>query len=223
MLLDDRADARRVAIATHEHAPVRQLVHRADREPTTPVEEAPLVVRELGEVLRAVAVDARVQHEVVAARDDHQRVELQVLARERRRRGYPASPRSGARATGPACRGRTAGPRACEICRGPVIPGNLSGLAPYKGVRAEQLSTVSVSTAGATVVSHSGAPATWSRSTDASVSGSLARQTGAVDGEHDLVADRDLDHLDPRREMVVRRQRGADDRALDWRAAPDRR
>ncbi len=69
-------------VAAHERTPVRQLGHRSYGEPPAPVEEQPLLVRQLLEDSRVVAGDAAVKHQIVTPRDDHQRIELQVLARD---------------------------------------------------------------------------------------------------------------------------------------------
>jgi hypothetical protein len=70
-----------IALAAHDHAPVRQLVHRPDGQPDTPIEELALLIGQVLPHARRVIEDAAVQLNVLAAREDLQRVELQVLHR----------------------------------------------------------------------------------------------------------------------------------------------
>ena len=85
MLAGHAANARvaivAIALAAHDHAPVRQLVHRSDGQPATPVEELALLVGQLFPHAGRVVEHAAVQRDVLAASDDLQRVELQVLHR----------------------------------------------------------------------------------------------------------------------------------------------
>ena len=82
--LGDLCHPRIVAVAAHQHPPVRELFHRPDREPAAPVEELPFAVRQVVEEVGPVTGDTGVQHQVVTAGDDHQRVELHVLGRDHR-------------------------------------------------------------------------------------------------------------------------------------------
>jgi len=59
----------------------RQLVHRPDGQPATPVKELTLLIGQVFPHARRVSEDAAVQGNVLAAREDVQRVELQVLHR----------------------------------------------------------------------------------------------------------------------------------------------
>jgi len=73
-----------VAFARHHDAPVRQLVHRAERQPTAPVEEPALAVSQLLPAARCVVKHAAVKLDVVAAGHDLERIKLQVLHRPQR-------------------------------------------------------------------------------------------------------------------------------------------
>ncbi len=70
-----------IALAAHDHVPVRQLVHRPDGQPATPVKELALLIGQVFPEARRVIEDAAVQLNVLAASEDAQRVELQVLHR----------------------------------------------------------------------------------------------------------------------------------------------
>ena len=70
-----------LTLATHDHAPVGQLVHRAGGQPAAPVEEAALLIGQLLPLAGPIREDAAVERDVVAAGDDLQRVELQVFHR----------------------------------------------------------------------------------------------------------------------------------------------
>ncbi len=70
-----------LALAAHDHAPVRQLVHRPDGQPAAPVEELALLIGQLFPHAGRVVEDTAVQLDVLAAGDDLQRVELQILHR----------------------------------------------------------------------------------------------------------------------------------------------
>ena len=93
-LLDGRSVLRRdlrpipvVPLAAHEHPPVGELLHRADGQPAAPVEEPPLAVGQPRPVVLAVVQHAGVEHQVLGAGDQHERVELEVLHRAHRLRG----------------------------------------------------------------------------------------------------------------------------------------
>ena len=68
-----------IALAAHDHAPVRQFVHWADGQPASPVKELALLIGWAFPHAGRVIEDAAVQLNVLAARDDVQRIELQVL------------------------------------------------------------------------------------------------------------------------------------------------
>src|SRR3990172_937161 len=68
-----------IAFMAHYYAPVRQLVHRAHRQPAAPVEEFALLVSGSLPHSGFVIQYAAVQSEVVAAGDDLQRVNWHVL------------------------------------------------------------------------------------------------------------------------------------------------
>jgi hypothetical protein len=70
-----------LALAAHDHAKVGQLVHRPDGQPAPPVKELALLIGQVFPHARRVSEDAAVQLNVLAAREDVQRVELQVLHR----------------------------------------------------------------------------------------------------------------------------------------------
>ena len=70
---------RLVELAAHEDAPVRQLVHRPDREPAAPVEELALLVGERRPVALSVVEHTGVEDQVVGAREEHERIELELL------------------------------------------------------------------------------------------------------------------------------------------------
>src|SRR5215212_10928281 len=73
-----------VTLAMHDYAPVRQFVHRPDGQPPTPVEEFALLVGHLLPQVGCVIEYSAVERDVVAARDQLQRVQLQVLHRAHR-------------------------------------------------------------------------------------------------------------------------------------------
>ena len=68
-----------IALAAHHHAPVRQLVHRPHGQPAAPVKELALLIGQLFPQARRVIEDAAAQRDVLAARENLQRVQLQVL------------------------------------------------------------------------------------------------------------------------------------------------
>ena len=70
-----------ITLAMHDHAPMRQFVHRPDRQPAAPVEELALLISQRFPQAWCVLEHTAVQRNVVAARDDLQWVELQVLHR----------------------------------------------------------------------------------------------------------------------------------------------
>ncbi len=84
-------------VAIHQHAPVRQFLHRPHGQPAAPIEKRAIGKRQLVEDFRLIRADAAVQHQIVTASDDHERVELYVFARRHRRCGpgltAPAPPR----------------------------------------------------------------------------------------------------------------------------------
>jgi hypothetical protein len=75
---------RAIALTAHDHAPVRQFLHGSDGQPAAPVEEFALVVGQLFPQTRRVIENTAVQQDVLTARNDLQRVELQVLDRAHR-------------------------------------------------------------------------------------------------------------------------------------------
>ena len=77
-----------VPLAAHEHPPVGELLHRADGQPAAPVEEPPLAVGQPRPVVLAVVQHAGVEHQVLGAGDQHERVELEVAPS----RASPARP-----------------------------------------------------------------------------------------------------------------------------------
>src|SRR5579871_5589860 len=77
--VDARVAIAAIAFAAHEHAPVWQLIHGPHGQPATPVKELTLLIGQVFPLTRPVIEDAAVQRNVLAARDDLQRVELQVL------------------------------------------------------------------------------------------------------------------------------------------------
>ena len=70
-----------VALPAHDHAPMWQLVHRPGSQPAPPIEELALLVGHFLPLGRHVIEHPAVQRDVVAARNDLQRVQLQVLYR----------------------------------------------------------------------------------------------------------------------------------------------
>ena len=70
---------RLVELAAHEDAPVRQLVHRPDREPAAPVEELALLVGQRRPVVLSVVEHAGVEDQVMGAREEDERIELELL------------------------------------------------------------------------------------------------------------------------------------------------
>ena len=66
-------------LASHQAAPMRQLVHRPHGQPPTPVKELPVSVSQLFPELWGVVHNPAVQLEILAAGHDLQRIKLQVL------------------------------------------------------------------------------------------------------------------------------------------------
>src|SRR3990172_8643975 len=80
MLAGQTANPRVVlALTAHDHAPEWQLVHWADSQPAAPVKKLALLVGRTLPQARPVVEHPAVELDVVAASDDLQRVELQVL------------------------------------------------------------------------------------------------------------------------------------------------
>src|SRR5215212_2867914 len=73
-----------VTLAMHDRPPMRQLIHRPDGQPPTPVEELALLVGHLLPQVGCVIEYPAVKRDVLAARDHLQRVQLQVLHRAHR-------------------------------------------------------------------------------------------------------------------------------------------
>ena len=61
-----------LALATHQHAEIGQLVHRPDREPATPFEELVPLVGEDRPIVDRIVRDPAVEREIVRPRDDDQ-------------------------------------------------------------------------------------------------------------------------------------------------------
>src|SRR5688572_3705109 len=70
-----------ISLTVHDHTPMRQLVHRADGQPTTPVKELALLIGHVFPQARGVIEYPAVQRDVMAAGDDLQRIKLQVIYR----------------------------------------------------------------------------------------------------------------------------------------------
>src|SRR5512138_37710 len=60
----------------HVHAKVRQVRHWVHRQPPAVIEELPVFVGDLVKIIRLVIQHTAVQNDILAARDDVQRVEL---------------------------------------------------------------------------------------------------------------------------------------------------
>ena len=87
VLLGQRRQVSVVALAMHQHAPMWELVHRADDQPATPLEEPPLPVGQDRPVVDGVVDHAAREDQVVGSRDHRERIQLQVLDRAHRRLG----------------------------------------------------------------------------------------------------------------------------------------
>src|SRR5215831_1112558 len=94
---EEAAQAIVVALPAHHDSPVRQLFHRARREPSAPIEEFALLVTKLLPETGRVVDDAAVKGEILAACDNLQRVELEILHRAHGELGAAAASPTSAR------------------------------------------------------------------------------------------------------------------------------
>src|SRR5580692_1090314 len=81
---NEAAEAGIVTFPAHHDAPMRQLLDRAHGEPSAPIEKLPLFVAELFPHSRRIIDNAALEREVLAASDDLERIELQILHRAHR-------------------------------------------------------------------------------------------------------------------------------------------
>src|SRR5208283_1804074 len=81
---NEASEAGIVTFPAHYDAPVRQLFDRAHGEPSAPIEKLPLLVAKRLPHSRRVIDNAAVEREVLAASDDLERIELQILYRAHR-------------------------------------------------------------------------------------------------------------------------------------------
>ena len=68
----------------HNDAPMRKFVHRPDGQPAAPVKELALLVSHVLPHSGLVIEHAAIQRNVLAARNDLQRIQLQVFHRAHR-------------------------------------------------------------------------------------------------------------------------------------------
>src|SRR5215469_14131891 len=94
---EEAAQAMVVALPAHHDSPVRQLFHRACREPSAPIEEFALLVTNFLPETGRVVDDAAVKCEILAACNNLQRVELEILHRAHGELGAAAASPSPAR------------------------------------------------------------------------------------------------------------------------------
>src|SRR5215510_8880945 len=83
MLLGHEANSRvaivSIALAVHNGTPMRKFVHRPGGQPATPVEELALLISHSLPHVRLVIENTAMQRDVMAARDDLERIQLQVF------------------------------------------------------------------------------------------------------------------------------------------------
>src|SRR5512132_2362077 len=68
-----------IDLVPHNKAPVRQFIHRSDSQPIAPIKEFSLSVCYILPHIRKIIEYAAMQGDILAARNDLQRIELQVL------------------------------------------------------------------------------------------------------------------------------------------------